>query len=202
VKRINRPRDYRRPISIVCEGDLETFYFKALDAERKRRLDGGGNLHFKITRNGGKGPASNVQRAIDEVRRERNQVWCVMDVENPNSNALQTAIVRAEARGIRLALTNPSFDAWALAHLESIKNTKLKTAKDFKDELHERIGRPFSLKDGGTFASAILGNGLANLMTARNNIAVVCETTELLNRCPSTLNIDQLLQLFNADVTC
>jgi len=190
-----------RPIPIVCEGRLETFYFQALAVWRKRRLDGGGNLHFNIICNDGKGPASIVQRAIDEVRRERNQVWCAMDVENTNSGAFRTAIRRAGPHGISLALTNPSFDAWALAHMGPLIGFRDCTARGYKNALESKVGERFIQAIAAPFLLKIFGDNFSNLAMVAQNITIFDDPEQVPDGIPST-NLNQLLALFTSGSPC
>lgn len=64
-----------------------------------------------------------VERAVSEKRRRRSsrepgdQIWCVFDVDE--HARLADAIVQARDNGIGVALSNPSFELWALLHFEA-----------------------------------------------------------------------------------
>jgi hypothetical protein len=69
-----------------------------------------------------------VQQAIAEKekaaarREEFDEVWCVFDVERADQpEQLTKARTLAEKHGILLALSNPSFEVWLLAHFARTK---------------------------------------------------------------------------------
>jgi RloB-like protein len=118
-----RPNRVPRPrILVVCEGEVtELSYLRSfVNYERARLID------VEFYGEGGV-PKTLVERAVDrkraaerEARRQRDyflkyeEVWCVFDVDgHPN---LSAAIDQARANGIRLAISNPCFELWALLH--------------------------------------------------------------------------------------
>jgi hypothetical protein len=121
----SRPRFTARPrILIVCEGTAtEPTYLAALIREFRAT-----SAEVVIDDKGGV-PKTLVERAVTEKRsaeaasrREKDpylryeEVWCVYDVdEHPNLN---DARQQADANGIRLAISNPSFELWLLLHFQ------------------------------------------------------------------------------------
>lgn len=72
-------------------------------------------------------PRSLVDRAVETKRAEsrderrgrgraHDEIWCVFDIdEHPN---IPDAIQKAEANGIRLAISNPCIELWFILHFE------------------------------------------------------------------------------------
>jgi len=64
-----------------------------------------------------------VQAAINERDRQKRrgeayeEVWCVLDVEGVEETArLNEALALARREHMQLALSNPSFEVWLIAH--------------------------------------------------------------------------------------
>jgi hypothetical protein len=120
---LNRRRPFREPRArflIVCEGKkTENLYFSAL--RHRWRC----NLELKIEAGGT--PKTLVEIAAKlkkqserEAKRDANQrfdeVWCVFDIdEHPK---VPDAKQQAGDHGIRLAISNPCFELWALLHFQ------------------------------------------------------------------------------------
>lgn len=195
MKRINKPHDYRRPTLVVCEGELETYYFKQLEKQYRQRPDAKADKSFKIICNGGKGPESIVKNGIKEARGGYRTVWCVMDVETQNnSDNLKNAVDLAKKKGIRLAITNPCFDWWALAHFGAIPAGIGSDPDSYKRALGEAVGGRFSQRDGFAFVDAIIGDGCCNVQRAKNNIT--CLAAERARSCVLSANMHKLIKLF------
>jgi RloB-like protein len=59
--------------------------------------------------------AARAKSAVEEA--EIDEFWCVFDVEWPRNHPhLLEAIARAEADGIKLAISNPCFELWLILH--------------------------------------------------------------------------------------
>lgn len=124
---IKRRRPYRQPktrILIVCEGRVtERQYFKAFQHQVRNS-----RVHVEVSKETGV-PLTVVECAVrlrdeaaSEAKRQRDenllwdQVWGVFDVdEHPN---LDKALELAQSEGILLAVSNPSFELWALLHFQ------------------------------------------------------------------------------------
>jgi len=113
----SRPR--KTTVLIVCEGkETERNYFDRLKRDEPTRR------HFAITVKRGKGGSRQriAQFAVDrknDIDADYDQVWCVMDVENPQAlDEMQEALDLLKAESISPALSNPAFEVWILAHFE------------------------------------------------------------------------------------
>jgi RloB-like protein len=117
-------REPRSRILVVCEGGVtEAGYFRDLRAEVRNPL-----VEVEIDDRGGV-PKTLVERAAihkreaeREARTRRDdflsydEVWCVFDVdEHPH---LSDARQQARDNGVRLAVSNPCFELWALLHFQ------------------------------------------------------------------------------------
>jgi len=120
-RRFQRRRE-KTTVLIVGEGQqTEPNYFYGLKREDIVR----DRFAVTVKRGRGHSPEAVVRAAIDLMkgaaqRRENyDQVWCVIDVEGQEKRqSLVEAITLAENNGIRLCLSNPSFEVWLLAHFE------------------------------------------------------------------------------------
>lgn len=123
---IRRRRPYRLPqesILIVCEGKkTEPLYFRGL----KRLLD---LRRVEIEIKGEMtDPISVVGQSLQQRRKRTKRalsvprvtrydvVWCVFDVEIPPRPHLAQALAKAKKNGLKVALSNPSFEFWYLLH--------------------------------------------------------------------------------------
>jgi hypothetical protein len=122
LRRRGPVRDPLPLILIVCEGAVtEPQYLEGF-----RIAQGANTVRVHIKAPGGD-PKASVETAVklmeeaaDSARRERDanlrydEVWCVFDVdEHPR---LEEARRAADATGVRLAISNPSFELWLLLH--------------------------------------------------------------------------------------
>jgi hypothetical protein len=172
-------------VLIVCEGYLEYYYFQRL---YKLYRDHGGANDFKFTiicADGGS-PLIAVEKACVGGPEEYRERWCVIDVEYPESKMLSQAIALAESRRIKIALTNPSFDAWALAHLRSLTSNDGPGVRDFKIALAREMRREFSTSGGMDFIADILGSDCRNLPRAADNISTCNDISDVRRQIRST----------------
>lgn len=135
ARSVPRPRGHRTPktrILVVCQGaETEPNYFDGLKREQIVR----DRFSVRIVSTKG-GTALDV---VEKARREADdatsrgkeyafeEVWCLVDMEQPGHNPqLADACRLAEKAGFRVALSNPAFEVWILAHFE-------RTARSFLD---------------------------------------------------------------------
>lgn len=115
-------RDPRPKILIVCEGrNTEKQYFDGLwKACRNSRVrvefadDTGVPLTVVRTASKLKKEAEREAKALNDEHIKFDSVWCVYDVDD--HPALSQAREMAQANGLRLAISNPSFELWLLLH--------------------------------------------------------------------------------------
>jgi hypothetical protein len=121
-RRPSQQRPERTTILLVCEGrETEPNYFDGL----KREDDVAKKFTITVQRGKGGSRLQIVQEAIDARKRKQSkfdEVWCVMDVEYPDSpdaqRDLTDAMALAKDKGIQAYLSNPSFEIWFLAHFK------------------------------------------------------------------------------------
>ena len=120
IKEYSRHHGQKPPgkvIVLVCEGEeTEPNYFGSL--RQKFRLS---TLEIKVI--SGKGaPINVVDCAIDEKRKlddRDDEVWCVLDTENPAHNpTFNAAVDKARKAKINLAISNPCFEYWYYIHFD------------------------------------------------------------------------------------
>jgi hypothetical protein len=124
LRRRGPVRDVRTRFLLVCEGDVtEPGYFHDWRTELRTTL-----VDIEIAREHGV-PKSLVEAAAAAQRNARraaarqqddslsyDQVWCVFDIdEHPR---IADAVDQANANGVLLAISNPSFELWALLHFQ------------------------------------------------------------------------------------
>jgi hypothetical protein len=172
---------------------LEYYYFQRL---YKLYRDHGGANDFKFTiicADGGS-PLRVVERASVERPGAYRERWCVIDVEYPESERLSQAIALAESRRINIALTNPSFDAFALAHLRRLTSNDGPGVRDFKIALACEMKREFSTSGGMDFIADILGSDCCNLPRAADNMSSCNGISDVRRQIRST-NVHLLVRL-------
>jgi len=103
-------------ILIVCEGKrAEPLYFESFN-ERYNRII------IIPPHSGATDPRSLVEYALEKMREyqvrkgDGNEVWCVFDVDENRDEVLRNTIEHAMAKGVNVALSNPSFELWYLLH--------------------------------------------------------------------------------------
>ena len=117
-------RTPRRTLLVFCEGRrTEPDYLEALKQEPTVR--DAASVDIRVERNVTGVPLTLVQAAAEARARnsredgEIDEVWCLFDVEWPqNHPKLPEARARAEASGVRLAISNPCFELWLALHFE------------------------------------------------------------------------------------
>jgi hypothetical protein len=105
-------RDIVQTFLIVCEGlKTEKLYFEAFKVPKDvKDIDVIGR---------GLNTISLVDEAIrirDASPNEYDQVWCVFDVEDHNSNEIHQAVALARRNHIKVAISNQCFELWYLLH--------------------------------------------------------------------------------------
>lgn len=121
-RRPAHPRRTRARILIQCEGrDTEPNYLRGVRALPE--VDKAFVVDVKSGRGGD--ARAVVKAAIDASKKAEDEdekydnVWCVLDVEDTSrTDALTEALTLARREGIRVFLSNPSFEVWLLAHFE------------------------------------------------------------------------------------
>ena len=116
LKRRPPSREALRQYLIVCEGEVtERHYFNDL-----RILE---RILIEIKFIAGATPKSLVERAVQEkraLRREKEkiyeEIWVVFDVDT--HPFLAEARQQAKDNSIRVAISNPCFELWALLHFQ------------------------------------------------------------------------------------
>ncbi len=134
-KRRPGSRPPRQCVLVVCEGQTEVNYFKALCRELKLT-----SVEVEIVTGSGPAPISVVDSAL-ELKRQRergvrkkctnklkfDEVWCVFDRENPQHNpSFPRAVDKATSNQLELAVSTPTFEYWYLLHF-------VYTNKPFRD---------------------------------------------------------------------
>src|SRR5277367_1637370 len=115
-------RKVKRRILIVCEGIVtERYYFNDLRIQTKSlvelRIEPGGIPKTLVERavEFKKAAEKAATRGKDDNLRY-DSVWCVFDVdEHP---FLAEAQQKADANGVKVAVSNPCFELWALLHFQ------------------------------------------------------------------------------------
>jgi hypothetical protein len=100
----------------VCEGNkTERIYFNRF---RKR----GNNLQILTPDTKYTDPGNLVDFAIEQKRaldlntNTGDRVWCVFDVDENTSKAIDDAVKKAGSNDIGIVLSNPCFEVWYLLH--------------------------------------------------------------------------------------
>ncbi|HKI38707.1 MAG TPA: RloB family protein [Gemmataceae bacterium] len=152
---LHRPEEAR--VLIVCEGrETEPNYFWGLQRDVRPRFN------VEIKRGKGGSRLAIVQKAIDELEKAANrgenfdEVWCVFDVEQAGQkDQVIQARTLAGQYGIQLALSNPSFEVWLLAHFVRTKKPFADAAavsKVLNKHWQSEFGRDYDKNDDQLYA--------------------------------------------------
>lgn len=122
VRRRKRRRSVKRTVLVVGEGrETEPNYFHGL----KREDSVLAGFSVTVKKGPGVSPEKVVERTIHLKRQAENrreaydEVWCVLDVEDPTRrDSLDKAVTIAAQNGITLCLSNPCFEVWLLSHFQ------------------------------------------------------------------------------------
>lgn len=110
-------RAVKKTVMIFCEGVAsEPDYLKGL--KRLPAIKENNAIDIQIDPVQGV-PSTLVDEAIRRKKAdpEIDELWCVFDVEWPKHHpALKESIERAEAKGIKVAVSNPNFELWLILH--------------------------------------------------------------------------------------
>ena len=149
----------KTPILVVCEGrETEPNYFYGLGDEEAVRQN------FKVVVKKGKGGSclAVVQQAIAEFEKatareeEFDEVWCVFDVEQAGQREqVIEARTVADQREIRLALSNPAFEVWLLAHFLRTKRSfagSVKVIEELNKYWRRDFGQDYEKNDEQLYA--------------------------------------------------
>jgi hypothetical protein len=109
-------RKKKRAILLVVEGrETEPNYFNGF----KQTPLGRERFSIKI-KGGGGSPPDMVQTAIKLKNDGYDEIWCVFDTEcvslHANEDKCREAMNLARQAGIQLAISNPAFEVWFIAH--------------------------------------------------------------------------------------
>lgn len=109
-------REEGRRFLVVCEGDTEKAYFHYVrDALHEP------GVHVKAVRGKSSDPVHVVERAAAEARSAAlafDQTWAVFDHDG-RTDRVRRALDVARAAGVRVALSNPSFEVWLTWHVRT-----------------------------------------------------------------------------------
>lgn len=144
-RRKSSHRPFKTTLLIICEGKTERNYFDQLKRDDEIR----GHFAVRVKRGKG-GSREQIARFSVDCRNnlagEYDEVWCVMDVEDPaERSSLDKALEILQQNSVLPCLSNPAFEIWLLAHFE-------RTAKSFQDcdavvaALHRHWQKRFSME--------------------------------------------------------
>lgn len=104
----------RPVILVVCEGQTEAAYFRAVKGHYGRST----TVNIKIARDQSD-PVSVVERGIrDNQHDDFDRVFCVVDGDKPDRAALARKRI-GKRKNIDLIVSIPCFEVWLLLHFES-----------------------------------------------------------------------------------
>lgn len=125
LRRRTESRAPKRTFLVFCEGTrTEPDYIEDLRKESAVRDSASVEIQIDLTASGAV-PLTLVNAAAearDRFSREQSEideVWCLFDVEWPRNHPnLREAREKANARNVRLAISNPCFELWLMLHFE------------------------------------------------------------------------------------
>lgn len=155
MERRSKGRALRKRILIFGEGQKTEFnYF----ADMKRD---GAVVHRDwaviVKRASGGSALEVVRKAVNEKNDKMapedyyDEVWCVLDVEDhTHEAALADARKLASENNIELALSNPCFEVWLLAHFARV--TRPFNSRDIEKELGKKLRKKYDKTATGVYA--------------------------------------------------
>ncbi|MGB0386257.1 MAG: RloB family protein [Ardenticatenaceae bacterium] len=118
----------RKNILIVCEGKkTEPIYFKALCEELNLKsvtIEGSGACYQAVVEHALESRKRRKREAKKKSsnnwgKEEFDEVWCVFDFERAeDKQSLYRAVSKAQAHGLKLAISAPCFEFWYLLHFK------------------------------------------------------------------------------------
>lgn len=188
TRKARKPKDFSRHLPtrepracvlIVCEGEkTEPNYFNALRI--KLRLS---TVEVEVVGKEVGSAATSVVGGAKERRARRKRqakrspslvaydsVWCVMDVEVPQQETLDDALVTARDNGLKVILSNPCFEYWYLLHYT--KTGRMMTQSEAGEALKAEYplykkGNPASFREFEPRTDQGIGNAKAVLRESR-----------------------------------
>jgi len=115
MSRILKNIEEKRQFYILTNGEkTEMNYFKLLKSKK--------SIYEVSVKFFNDDPSQLVQHALQYIE-NANQIWCVFDVDNCNSEgSLIPAINIANNNGINIAFSNLSFEVWLISHYKKCEN--------------------------------------------------------------------------------
>ena len=186
-------RDPKHRLLLVCEGTkTEPLYFKYLQHAFRNRL-----VQVEISGEG-KASVTLVKRALelrDEAERAAraqrddnlrfDEVWCVCDVDEHRH--LDQALELAAANGIRVALSNPCFELWALLHFQ------LQSKAIHRHDAQRLVKELLGVKEDKLLPLDRLHHGYADAVRRAQSLRKTAHGVGQPRRNPST-NVDELTE--------
>ncbi len=103
------------------------------------------------------GKSSDPLRLLNEAIQLKatgdSDIWVVLDAEVPGKDRtrdrrLKKALEGAKRYGVHMAISEPCFEAWLLAHFDRDKNYAFKQSSQFyADLLSQKLGTPYRKND-------------------------------------------------------
>jgi len=138
-----RQREQLPAFHIFCEGkNTEPYYFNAFPITNIAICIGNGETKSKLVSTAITYKNANKLTST----KSKDQVWVVFDMDydgtKPNQvNDYNSAIEKAEANGIRWAVSNDSFELWYVLHFQNTSAQQLRTW--YNDQLTIHIGEKY-----------------------------------------------------------
>jgi hypothetical protein len=179
----------RVPVLIVCEGVLETSYFSAI--QRHPNIKKRFNVTVQCVHGGGH------IKVVEETRKRASGstlVWCIFDVEdNPDCPQLRESLQRCQKNKIKVGLSNPCFNVWAIAHLNNVM-AGAQTPDSSLRKLKSLVGGELDVHNRDWVLNKIMGgNDFSHLDSAFGNITCCKIPDEVVRKNPST-SVGELVQ--------
>lgn len=134
--RASRGLPEKKSILIICEGNVEKWYFDDLFCDANHLN------HYAIVHS--KDPIKIVEHCIKKIERGKNRgriydhAWCVFDRDKTKPEIIKTAGKLAQKHNVKIGFSNPCFELWILSHFKKI-NSSIK-GLDLKKELRICFG--------------------------------------------------------------
>jgi len=181
-QRRENKRTLRRRYLVVCEGEIECIYFRAINLQNP-------NITSRIFPKP-KDPEKIIKDTISRIKYaksngvEFDEVWCVFDRDSNTVKNLKSAFQLANQHEINIAFSSPCLELWFLLHFKEITSeiSTKEAIKRLSDELDHDYDKG-NLRDIENKTIPLL---LKNEEMAMANAKKIEENTDDISKNPST----------------
>ncbi|MEJ6401075.1 RloB family protein [Nicoliella lavandulae] len=176
MSRYRRNLKPKPKIYFFVEGETESVFFKAL--KKEFRLTSSHTI--KILNNGSGNLLEKTLKQLKESSKypvdSQTKIFIIFDRDNDNKNKCLKMIKDASKKGIKIGLSNISFEVWLLAHYKYM-NQSMQNEKNLENELSKQLGSKYKKADPEQIKSIISDNKVCDAIKNTDSINKINEYT-------------------------